>query len=73
MIRYFIVESSNAEVGPSITGVHKNQTAAEVHMDTIRRNFRKAGHEIAENTDTCFTVTKDGSTSTFALHGIHFD
>jgi len=73
MIRYFIVENSNTEVGPSITGVHQTERAAKLHLVTIYENYQKARYAIATNTDTCFTVTKDGSTSTFALHGCKFD
>lgn len=73
MIRYIIVESSNEEVGPSITGVHKTEKSAKLHMVTIYENYQKAKHQITMNTDTCFTVTKDGRTTTFAMHGTKFD
>jgi hypothetical protein len=73
MIRHVIVESSNHDVAPSVTGVHQTLRSAEDHMASIRHNYRIDGYTIVDNTDTCFTAQKGDDQSTYALHSIRFD
>ena len=73
MIRFIISESGNSDHAPAVTGVHRNQAAAEFHMASIRRNYSKDGYVITENTDVCFTVSKGQHATTFAMQWVKFD